>query len=440
MRRARLAGDAQAADLAAFDVQAAGELAQLRENLAALGVTAEDVGARVADLETLLGEERVAIIRRYADAAAAEAAAAEQRRLAALQNFGTDIAVRMARLLPDQQAADLAVFDLQAAAQIAQARDSFAELGIAAEDGAAQIAQLETVLAAERAAIVQRYRAAEAEAARRAAEEALRAQEQAAAEARSTLMAAYSREAGELERVRSGMERLGRSLRDFLASIALDPNVSTLGPEQRLAQARAEFDAAVAAALGGDAEAGAQLPNVARAFLEASRAFNASGELYAADFAAVQAALTAAANTAGSQEAVARDQLALMERQLDALGLLNENLVTFAQALAGFRGAGRAAAAGGVGFATGGAFTVAGAAGNDNLWLPDLRVTAGEIVNVTRRDAAQANQALLTDIRDLLGGLLRVSAASGDLSAERLAEVRDGVQRLARRAALASAA
>jgi hypothetical protein len=39
------------------------------------------------------------------------------------------------------------------------------------------------------------------------------------------------------------------------------------------------------------------------------------------------------------------------------------------------------------GFATGGSFMVGGAAGNDNLWLPNLRLTAGEMVNVTRGDS-----------------------------------------------------
>lgn len=43
-----------------------------------------------------------------------------------------------------------------------------------------------------------------------------------------------------------------------------------------------------------------------------------------------------------------------------------------------------------VGLATGGSFTVGGPAGNDNLWLPQLRLTAGETVSVSRRDTMQA--------------------------------------------------
>ena len=40
----------------------------------------------------------------------------------------------------------------------------------------------------------------------------------------------------------------------------------------------------------------------------------------------------------------------------------------------------------GRGFATGGSFTVSGASGTDNLSLPQMRVTAGEIINISRPD------------------------------------------------------
>lgn len=77
------------------------------------------------------------------------------------------------------------------------------------------------------------------------------------------------------------------ALRDFRDSLALDPALSTLSPVQKLVEARRQYDEVLALAQGGDATAAGRLPEVARALLEASRAVNASGPAYAADYARV---------------------------------------------------------------------------------------------------------------------------------------------------------
>lgn len=77
------------------------------------------------------------------------------------------------------------------------------------------------------------------------------------------------------------------ALRDFRDSLALDPALSTLTPVQKLVEARRQYDAVLALAQSGDATAAGRLPEVARALLEASRAVNASGPAYAADYARV---------------------------------------------------------------------------------------------------------------------------------------------------------
>jgi hypothetical protein len=51
------------------------------------------------------------------------------------------------------------------------------------------------------------------------------------------------------------------------------------------------------------------------------------------------------------------------------------------------------------GFASGGSFGVSGAAGTDNLTLPDLRVSAGEIVNISRPDVMSSVSEELTALR-----------------------------------------
>jgi hypothetical protein len=83
-RGQRLAGNNQWADIIEFNEQATAYLAQTRASLESLGLSAEDVAARITNAEAVLGGERLQIVQRYADEAlAAEtAAAAERQRLA----------------------------------------------------------------------------------------------------------------------------------------------------------------------------------------------------------------------------------------------------------------------------------------------------------------------------------------------------------------------
>ncbi|WP_439685107.1 hypothetical protein MNJPNG_06390 [Cupriavidus oxalaticus] len=83
------------------------------------------------------------------------------------------------------------------------------------------------------------------------------------------------------------MEAFGKQVREFQQSLGLS-DLSTLTPEQKYAEARRRYEETSAAARDGDAEAQASWTQVAQAFLEASRAFYASGGQYAADYAAVQ--------------------------------------------------------------------------------------------------------------------------------------------------------
>jgi hypothetical protein len=104
-----------------------------------------------------------------------------------------------------------------------------------------------------------------------------------------------------------GLQRTVEMLRAFSDSLKLDANLSTLSPVQKLDEARQQYEKVLAAAQGGDAAAAGQLPEAARAFLEASRAVNASGAQYAADFARVLAqteALIALLDPAGRTDPI----------------------------------------------------------------------------------------------------------------------------------------
>lgn len=69
-------------------------------------------------------------------------------------------------------------------------------------------------------------------------------------------------------------------VRGFLDDILLNRNLTTLTPQQRLAEAQAQYDALLAAAQGGDANALASLPEAARSLLEFARDYWSSGDEY----------------------------------------------------------------------------------------------------------------------------------------------------------------
>ena len=87
-------------------------------------------------------------------------------------------------------------------------------------------------------------------------------------------------------------------VQEWLDSILLS-ELSTLTPEQRLMEAQAQFDALIAAALAGDADAAAALPGAATALLQEGRAFWSSTDAYQALFTSVRDAMAAVAAMTG---------------------------------------------------------------------------------------------------------------------------------------------
>lgn len=83
-----------------------------------------------------------------------------------------------------------------------------------------------------------------------------------------------------------------KSIRKFLDDILLDTKLTTLTPQQQLDEAQRQYAIALAAAQGGDAEAAAKLPELAKELLDKARGFYASGDQYDAIFHAVTEALS----------------------------------------------------------------------------------------------------------------------------------------------------
>jgi hypothetical protein len=87
-------------------------------------------------------------------------------------------------------------------------------------------------------------------------------------------------------------ERARESLRAWLDNLLLDPELSTLGPADRFAEAESQFNKILELARGGDAEAIGQLDEAASSYLELARMLFASSADYAGIFSVVMEALS----------------------------------------------------------------------------------------------------------------------------------------------------
>ena len=123
----------------------------------------------------------------------------------------------------------------------------------------------------------------------------------------------------------------GRSLREFRDGLLLG-NLSTLTPGQRLEEARRQLENTAQLARGGDVNAQGQVQGLVSAFLEASATYNASGAGFTSDFAYTQQLLTELSTSALAGADVA-------QLQLDALGVLNQSVLTIPAALTNLAGA-----------------------------------------------------------------------------------------------------
>lgn len=128
------------------------------------------------------------------------------------------------------------------------------------------------------------------------------------------------------------------TLNGLNASMALGAQ-STLTPEQKYAEARAQFEKTLAAANAGDTAAQSGLSAAEQAFLTASQVVNASDARYAADYARVVEANKEALKWAAAQVDVQQASLDALNAQVSGLITINDSVLTVAQAIAGLRAA-----------------------------------------------------------------------------------------------------
>lgn len=152
------------------------------------------------------------------------------------------------------------------------------------------------------------------------------------AERRGALINAYQRERAELENLSARFGDLALSLRSASDSLSLG-SLSPLTPQERLEEARTQFNRDRMAAASGDQQALARLPESARAFLEASQVFNASSAEFVSDFELVKSVLDAAAMTAQTEADIAQRQLLALDDAVLKLVDIDRNLISVEQAI-----------------------------------------------------------------------------------------------------------
>jgi hypothetical protein len=137
-----------------------------------------------------------------------------------------------------------------------------------------------------------------------------------------TQIALQQREADAAQQALEGLRRTIDTLRGF----SRDVQMQTASPFDQVRLARAEFERVAAIARTGDQAAAAQLPELARIFLEASRAYNASGGMFQVDAGYVRQVLDELATMFEGQATVEQQKLdaalaaiAIQQSILDAL-------------------------------------------------------------------------------------------------------------------------
>ena len=156
--------------------------------------------------------------------------------------------------------------------------------------------------------------------------------------AKDALGKAYDREAAAAQTALDKSKSWVSTLNGLNASMALGSQ-SILTPEQKYAEARAQFEKTLAAANAGDTTAQSGLSAAEQAFLTASQVVNASDARYAADYARVVAANNEALKWASAQVDVQQASLDALKAQVSGLITINDSVLTVAQAIANLHAA-----------------------------------------------------------------------------------------------------
>jgi phage-related minor tail protein len=151
-------------------------------------------------------------------------------------------------------------------------------------------------------------------------------------DARTAITEAYEREADAIKATQDRLATFAKSLR-ALHDKSLLGDLSPLTPQQKYAEARAQFEATLGAARKGDVDAQGRFQDAYTAFLNASKTANASGAAYQRDFAYAQAATEEAIGWAEKQVDVGEASLAALQQQVSGLLEVKSAVQTVTEAI-----------------------------------------------------------------------------------------------------------
>lgn len=278
---------------------------------AVLGTTSARDAARADELAKLdeTGRKLQTII--WAREDEAEAIAKQQAASEAAAAAAEEVARRMAEVL--QQRTDLENQLLVAIGLTARATERQREAALAALDPS--LRGLQSLLWG-----VEDSTAAVAEA------------ESALADARSAASQAYERETSAVQATIDKFKAFATNLKTFRTSLDTGP-MAALNPLQQYARTKADFERVAGLAASGNEDALGQLQGVSEAYLEASKAAQATNVGYFKDLGAVKRATEAAQKFADQQVDQGSAQLAALQAQLSALGIVNTSVLSIGQAV-----------------------------------------------------------------------------------------------------------
>jgi len=160
---------------------------------------------------------------------------------------------------------------------------------------------------------------------------------QAAADAKQDYISALQSEIQVQQQLADGFTRLAEKMKETRLGLLIDSNLSPLSPVDRLAEARRQFNDIATKAQAGDMAAGENLPEIARSFLEASKAYNAGTVDYFNDFQTVQTVLRNTETVAERQARTANEQLVVLRQQLAEVQGQSDDIQTIAEAAEAWR-------------------------------------------------------------------------------------------------------
>lgn len=215
------------------------------------------------------------------------------------------------------------------------------------------------------------------------------------ADAKNALSDAYNRESGALEDTIDKFRDFGQSLREFRQSL-LTGDLSTLSPEARYSELRAEFERTYSLAKSGDPEAMSRLQDVSQRFLEASQSYYASSEGYTHDFDMVRSALANAATAADMQVTIAQSQLSALNQLVEGRIELNASVLSVRDAITGLKAAQAASAAAATPSGGGGGGAASGASSSNSYVINNGRLT-GTVNGYRNFNGMQVDKGLYWD-------------------------------------------